>query len=380
VVRKVLFICPWPIFPPHFGGSDRTYNLVKNLSNWFEILVLYTDFRQIRGVKESQGAIPNVCLIKAGPNQRWAQLLSPFLLYEGLRIIGREKPDVIICEDIWPGLHATLLHFLTGVPFILDEFNAEYVRYERMGRRAGLLKAYEKICCQVADCVFCVSKADQKHIEKLGIASKKIWIVPNGIDVDKFAPNPDKRREIRHELGISDNTPIVLFFGKLDYQPNFEAIEIIFRHIMPRVLASVPAARFVIAGYAPPAKTYQHSNLIFPGMVPKIEDYINASDLVIAPLTSGGGVKFKILQSIACGKYVVTTRIGAEGIEAADDFMAITDDWDVFAETVVERLTTYHLIDPMSQSFVRFLETYAWENVAARACEAIHASFTHPRR
>jgi glycosyltransferase involved in cell wall biosynthesis len=375
VVKKILFVCPWPIFPPHFGGSDRTYNLVKGLSDEAEIFVLYTDYAQIREIERQHEEIPNVRLKGAGPNRRWAQLFSPILLFEGLRIIVKERPDVMMCEDIWSGLHAMLLHFLTGIPFIFDEFNAEYVRYERMGRNARVLRLYEKMCCRVAQRVFCVSEADKKHIEKLGAASGKILVVPNGVDIDKFAPDPGKRSETRQTLSIPDSTPVVLFFGKLDYQPNSEAVEMIVRHIMPKVLKKIPSARFVIAGYAPPTEAYLHNNLIFTGMVPKIEDYINASDVVIAPLISGGGVKFKILQSIACGKYVVTTSIGAEGIQEAGDFIQIADEWDLFSELVVERLSSNRGIDLAGHQFARFLQTYSWKNIAKRADEALQVSF-----
>jgi glycosyltransferase involved in cell wall biosynthesis len=95
-------------------------------------------------------------------------------------------------------------------------------------------------------------------------------------------------------------------------------------------------------------------------VVPKIEDYINASDVVIVPLISGGGTKFKIIQAVACGKPVVTTSIGAEGIDDAGDWMRVTDDWEQFARLIVDLLSVPQ--DPSLETLEQFRHDYSWEH------------------
>jgi len=141
--------------------------------------------------------------------------------------------------------------------------------------------------------------------------------------------------EIRKKLNLED-VPVILFFGKLDYKPNYEAIEIIRNEILPRVLKKKPNTKFLIVGDNPPLE-FKHQNIIFTGLVKKIEDYINASDFVICPLVSGGGTRIKILETLACGKPVISTTIGAEGIENEEnsELLYLCDDWNDFAEKII---------------------------------------------
>jgi len=367
---RILFISPFSIFPPHFGGSDRAYNLVKGLAQVYDVTILHTDYAQVKTHRPQDEEIPHVRVIKVGPPHRLAQVFNLLLMLKGLQLILAHRPDVMICEVFWSGLHTMFLHYTTGIPYIFDDLNAEYVRYQRMKRSAcGFVRWAEAVCAKSADQVFCVSEVDKDFLIELGIEGDKIAVVPNGIDMDQYRPNPAARLAVRRELGIADDEPMALFFGKLDYQPNAEAVEVLYQEIMPRVLAQNPAVRFVVAGYNPPRIQYAHPNLTFPGFVPRIEDYINASDVVVVPLTSGGGTKFKVVQSIACGKPVVTTSIGAEGIREADMAMVVADDWDEFA-----RLTLAILADGWeipSTALKSFRHEYSWQRMAEQAIEAI---------
>ena len=321
---KLLALAPFEIMPPHFGASERVYNLVEqlNLDGRFSLTVLYTDYAQVKMPRQLPPQWDNATVVKIGPARRWAQFLNPALIWRALQIIRREKPDLILCNHLWAGWHANILHGLTGIPFILDEHNVEYVRFVRMGKRsARLIRLWEQITSRLAAAILTVSEADKNHLTQLGIAADKIAIVPNAIDMTQYRPNPTVRAAVRADLGLDMTQPMLLFFGKLDYQPNAEAIAIIVQHLMPRILAQRPDAHFVICGYNPPVTQYQHPHLHFTGFVPKIEDYINAADVILVPLLSGGGTKFKIIQTVSCGKPVITTSIGAEGLELAEEWM-----------------------------------------------------------
>jgi glycosyltransferase involved in cell wall biosynthesis len=186
-MRKLLVISPFRIFPPAFGGADRTYHLVKGLAANYRVFLLHTNYDQLRSVVYQPEAIPNVSLHGVGPARRWAQLCNPLLVLEGLRLIGRERPDLLVAEALWAGLHTLILHALTGVPYVLDEFNVEYLRYQRMGRRwIGLIRSYERLSCRLARCVFCVSESERRALLDLGVRPEKLVLVPNGADLARF--------------------------------------------------------------------------------------------------------------------------------------------------------------------------------------------------
>ncbi|MEJ5312535.1 MAG: glycosyltransferase family 4 protein [Anaerolineae bacterium] len=359
---KLLLLAPFEIMPPHFGSSERIYNIVKQLANdgRFELFVLYTDYAQVRNVKPHSEVWPNATLISVGPRQRWAQFFNPRFLLRALRIISIEKPALLFCNHLWAGIHAVILHLLTGIPVVLDEHNAEYIRFQRMKRKsASLIRLWEQVVCHFATNVIAVSEADRQHLMRLGVADAKITVIPNAIDMHQYYPDPNIRTQVYAELNLPLEQPYLLFFGKLDYQPNAEAINVLVTEIMPRILQVEPTVWFVVCGYNPPREQYRHPRLIFTGIVPRIEHYINASAGVIVPLISGGGTKFKIIQAIACGKPVITTTLGAEGIEDAGAWLQVSDDWETFSRLAIQLLRQSPLIP--DDRLDNFRYQYSWE-------------------
>lgn len=373
-MKKVLVVAPFAIWPPHFGSSERVYNFMKQLAVYhhLHLFVLYTDYTQVVSSHRQKESWPNIEIIPVAPRRRWAQAINPLLVAKGLSLITQEAPDLILCEHLWASVHALLLHALTGVPYILDDHNAEYVRFGRMGRRtAPLIRLLERLVCHFARAVICVSEVDREHLSRLGTDAAKVSVIHNGVNTTQYRPNPAVRSSVRRQLGLPNNSPMLLFFGKLDYQPNAEAVEILTREIMPRVLEQLPEAHFVICGYNPPIEQYAHPRLVFTGVVPRIEDYINASDVVVVPLISGGGTKLKIVQSIACGQPVVTTSVGSEGITEAEEYMTVTDRWESFAEATISAIADPP--DPHGRNLQAFRHAYSWETAAKQLVDLIEA-------
>ncbi len=367
-MKKILIISPFNIFPPYSGAANRIYNLVKYLSRKNRVFLLCNNYKRIcsdENKSEYVSNLSNTVLYFVRSFKKLSQIINPLLLLEGLKIIKVNRPDYVIAEFTWSGLHAILLHFLTGVPYILDEHNVEFLRFDRIKRGNKLLifllKQYENLSCIFAHKIFCVSEVDRNLlIQNLNIDKNKIIIVPNGIDIDKIYRNEGKKETIRNELNIKENEKIILFYGTLDYKPNLEAVEIIHKEILPRIINKMPNTKFLVVGNNPPLK-YKHNSIIFTGLVDNLIDYINVSDLVICPLTSGGGTRIKILESIACGKTVVSTSIGAEGLidEESKDFLKIADDWDKFSEEIIKLIK----FPKKGKLPKKFIEKYDWKNI-----------------
>ena len=213
-----------------------------------------------------------------------------------------------------------------------------------------------------------MSEDDRKQINELGVNINKIITVPNGVDILQFRPEPSKKYEIANKLNINVESPIIIFSGSLNYTPNLQAIQIIYEKLINPVLEAVPDAKFVIVGSNPPLH-FKHESIIFTGYVEKIEDYINASDLVIAPLISGGGTKLKIVEAISCGKTVITTSVGAEGLigESTKGFLKIADNWNDFIIEMINSLKSSQSTD-LPRGFIKM---YSWDSIGDKLCKEI---------
>lgn len=136
--------------------------------------------------------------------------------------------------------------------------------------------------------------------------------------------------------------PIVLFTGAMNRPENWRGVLWFLDEIWPAVLAAVPSARFVIAGAKPPealvARVAATARAELTGFVDSLEPYYAEASVFVAPLRAGAGVKFKTVDALLRGVPVVSTEVGAEGIDAPELFGAVVDDAPAFAEAVVRQL------------------------------------------
>jgi len=365
---KILIISPSNTFPALSGGAVRTNALLKYLAKENEIFYVYNKYHQVKEVREgkikSKTKFSNVKLYSVGPSIRAAQLFNPLLLMKSYNIIKKEKIDLVIGEFAWSGIYLLLLKFLTSIPYVIDEHNIEYelvkFNYGFIGKLISpIVKLYEKVIWEFSKYIFCVSENDKKKIRNLRVNNKKIIVVPNGTE-DGFLKKIDKKR-IREKLNLSPDDSIILFFGKLDYYPNKEAINVIYKELLPRTLGKIKKnVKFLIVGSNPPK--IKNKNIIFTGPVENIKNYIDASDLVVNPLLHGAGTRFKILEAIACSKKVISTSVGAGELanENLKDFLVVNDDWDEFAEEITKNLNLPKKDGKLPK---KFLEKYLWGNI-----------------
>ena len=357
---KIAMIVPYPIFPPDEGGRVRAYNMLKHLSPEHET-VLFTP----RSAGNATSDLPTR-IYETTPEGRRHQIIDAGFLRRAHEIARRERPDVIVAEYPWPGLHAAYLARRLGVRFVYDAPNVEADRFRNTGSRAWpAVSAYERLVTRLASSVLTVSAEDRARFRQRGVQGHKLQIVPNGIDPAVIRPDAAAGAGVRGELGIGADTKMLLFFGQLSYAPNREAVDLIAHEVIPRLDAMGQEYVFVIAGKngGQLRSFYTHPRMRFTGAVADIAPYINAADAVAVPVASGGGTRLKVLESIACGRLVVATTVGAEGIDrtACGDFLTVMDDWDGFATALTRPAggTTGNVPAP-------FLDMYSWANIVGR--------------
>ncbi|MFH1641556.1 MAG: glycosyltransferase family 4 protein [Nanoarchaeota archaeon] len=432
---RILMISPSNTFPAISGSAVRTNAILKYLSKKSEVFYIYNKYHQVKEIKDKkldfniEKNIINAKLYPIGPLLKVTQLFNPFLLIKSYKIIKKQKIELIIGEFIWSGVYLLLLKFITGIPFIIDEHNIEYklirFNYGIIGRLLSpVVKIYEKSIWVYSKYIFCVSEEDKNIISNSGISDKKILVVPNGIEgilLKKISKN-----KIRKRLNLDPNDLIILFFGKLDYYPNKEAIYIIKDKILPRIIKMIKSynesykpvdnssvfnkskiirsiiptkqssgalnkssrqifghynlennndanigvldpscnkiknIKFLIVGSNPP--NIKDKNIIFTGPVRDIRDYIISCNIVINPLLHGSGSRLKIAETIACGKRIISTSIGAEGWinKGLEDFLRIEDNWDNFSEEIIKNILK------KENKIPKKLDRYLWANIINR--------------
>ncbi len=358
---KIVMIVPYPIFPADEGGRVRARNLLKQLAVDHDVVLLTP-----RSPANATNDLP-ITIREITPPGARHQILSPSFLRHAAAIARDERPDVVIAEYPWPALHAWWLSRAAGARFVLDAPNVEADRFRSTASRAWpFVAAYERLATRLASRVFTVSNDDRARFIRRGVPASKIEVVPNGVDPDVMHPDDAARAATRRALGIDDQTRLLLFFGQLNYAPNRDAIATIAREIAPRLDRLAGGYEIVIAGKGDIEafrRDFAHPRLRFTGVVAAIAPYINTADAVIAPIGSGGGTRLKVLESVACGTPVVSTPIGAEGIDrdACADLLVIADGWDSFAEAALDRERVKRGNVP-----ARFLDMYSWTAIVRR--------------
>jgi polysaccharide biosynthesis protein PslH len=172
---------------------------------------------------------------------------------------------------------------------------------------ARLLRRYEVRAAAAADSCSLVSGDDLARAPELRGAA----VVPNGVDTETFPFRaPD------------DRPPVLVFFGNLGYFPNESAARLVAEQVLPAVRERVPAARLRVVGHRPSAAVRRLARLDgvdVVGPVPAMAPVLHSAAVAVLPMTSGTGIKNKLLEAFSAGTPVVTNRTGMLGIEGIRD-------------------------------------------------------------
>lgn len=326
--QNMILISPHDVFPPKDGADRRIYLLTKALTKTYDVTYVGPFLENRKSVD-----LP-INVVEAFPNRAKYKTLN-FNLIKTVRNLLKQYPEAEIrLEFPWQGINMLFI----GRGFVLDEHNVEFLRCKRIGSRVwAFVYIYEFVLCHMSRKVICVSQTDKDFLMKyFRLNPEKVEVVENPVDTAIFYPDASNVKKIRRKLGLKDNENCVLFFGQLDNRPAIEALEIIINMIIPGLEKRELKYKLVICGKGDGKgllRKFSHRNVIFKGFVDRIQDYINASDVVIVPLKSGSGTRMKILESLACGKRVISTTIGAEGLKK-DRLLEIEDDWERFIERI----------------------------------------------
>lgn len=172
-------------------------------------------------------------------------------------------------------------------------------------RTAAIKGAYEFAYRDLVDRAWVVSPADQRAMRWLA-GLRQVDVIPNGVDTDYFAP-----------LDVKTIPNSCVFWGRLDFEPNIQALQWFCQKVWPQLQLMTPGARFRIFGFAPGREMEQLAGL--PGVeivgdLPDLREEISRSEVVVLPFQSGGGVKNKLLEAAGMARPLVCSQRACNGL------------------------------------------------------------------
>lgn len=289
------------------------------------------------------------------------------VLYVG----AREQIDVFQAEFPGYGVPCWLAARALDARCSIVQHNVEWDRLQDVTGLSGpaldRVRELELFALQRADEVIAVSQDDRARMVQAGIDDGRITVLPHGVDTGSY--DRSSSALLRYGLGFDADTPLLFFHGTLHYWPNTQAVQFIAEQLVPRLEQRVDDFQIVIAGLSPPTY-YAHPRITFTGPVDALPRWIQAADVCLCPVPSGGGTRMKLLEYFAAGKACVSTTKGAEGIRyEAGRELAIADEPDAFADEVVRLLEDPGARRAMGQAARAFVDFYDWTPIARRYLE-----------
>jgi polysaccharide biosynthesis protein PslH len=391
-----------PASPPRFGAQARVHGLMTQLARRHELtaVMLVDDAFDAEECRRAMQAYCREVVLVPNPHsceglaKRLLQLrsLASTRSFERLRVavpalqraldqvLRARRFDVVNLEFSFLG-RCNLRQAPSGErlpPLVVDSHNIDYElarQYARAGdslaRRlyAGAnwrkLRREELGTYRDADGVYFCSAADERRLVDQ-VPGVRTAVIPNAADVEYYQPRPT-------DPPLDGRT--VVFFGLLSYVPNVDGVTYFVQDIWPRIAEAHPDARLKIVGGRPPPslQALAGPRVKLTGFVPDLRPHLAGAAAVVVPLRLGGGTRLKIVEAMAMGKAIVSTTLGAEGIEAVPGRdLLIEDQPAAFADAVNRLLADPDLTARIGQSARRLaVQRYSW-NGAAQALEGFY--------
>ena len=282
-------------------------------------------------------------------------------------VLANNKFDIVQFESIFCAPYLKTVRENSSATCVLRAHNVEHLIWKRMadGSRglkklylnllAQRLKKYESEVVRKFDALLPMTTHDSKIFSDYApeVAQQ---VVPIGLSADVYPYNENQKEELS-----------LFHLGAMDWLPNREAVEWFLENCWLDLKNKFPQLKLYLAGRGFPQELkIEDSNIIYDDEIKNAVEYMQSKAIMVVPLLSGSGMRVKILQSFALGKSVVSTTIGAEGIECMDgENILIADSPSDFISAVSKLITDSSLRKKISRNSHRlFMEKYSSERIA----------------
>ncbi len=350
---RVLFLSPYPIWPPVHGGAVFMSQTVRHLARWAELnlIILLDHAWELEPHKEMPATVHSTeFLVRPEEKQKTIGSISPHAITEFAshdlewlihRQILTQQIDVLQIEytalaqygmkfrqiacilfehDVY---FQSVARQLPKVHGLIPRMKAAYEYLRAFRYELGVLSNFDRVqVCSPANAAFLTSYLPQ-------LAGRIDDHLRAGIDTSQYA---------FQTLGREPFT--MLFLGSFRHTPNQVALKWFIAEVMPRILQGCPQARLVVVGSEPPPR---HSlpdlgaAIELRGFVPDVHEPLSRYAVFVCPILGGSGMRVKLLEAFASGIPVVSTTLGAEGLTVTDgEICALADEPAAFAAHILD--------------------------------------------
>lgn len=380
---NILFISAILPYPLYSGGQVRIYNLLKRLSRTHAIhLFSFIRDEDENKWKKELDFCKSVTTVYRGRARQAKYLIKavcgryPWLLatYDNTQMrkavelkLSQQPFGLIHIEPgyVWPSVPNT------KIPLVVSEHNIEYEVYDsyvnhfsipflRPALRGDVRKIqlWEKRIWQKAASVIAVSESDKKYISS-EVASDKVFVVPNGVDLVRFPFSPKK--------SVNEKSLTFFFVGNFAWIQNRDSIEYLLTTLWPSISKKYPGAHVKIVGknFPDSLRHMMNDHIALLDHVDDIAVELRRADIMLAPIRVGGGTKYKILEAMGSGLPVITTTKGIEGLALANGKNIIVA--DTINETISAidiLMDSRHRMSIVSSARELIEKSYSWDIIA----------------
>ena len=341
---KVLQICHKPPIPTIDGGCIAINNISKSLIDELgsiKILTLSTHKHPFKINSYSNEYLKKTSIESSYVDTRFKIGNAIISLFKNnsynilrfysidfkkliIKTLKNSNYDVIVLESLFSCNYIKTIKDYSSSKIILRSHNIEYKIWDKISRKSSnpfkkvyfkilsnQLKKYELEILKKIDGVACISDNYKNEFKRLDF-KLKIETIPFGININNYSSNNK----------ISDEKKLKFFhIGAMDWLPNSEAAKWLINKIWPRIHKKIPNAELHLAGKNMPdwINSNQKLNIFNHKEVKDSLKFISEYDIMLVPILSGSGIRVKIIEGMALGKAIISTSLGAEGIDYKKD-------------------------------------------------------------
>jgi len=380
---NILFLTHVYPYPPDSGGLIFTYNAIKHeFENGNNVTIITFNNKSIETPLDQ---IADVHIIHKDTRNRFVGMLVNLfssIPYNSSKYVSEEIPslikkivetkgiDIIYIDHLHMAIYSNFIkRQWPNMPLIFRSQNVETTIMERFYQNQSnpfikiyafmqylKMRSYESKIVEVFDKCFMLTENDSQRIKEMNPKVKEVTI-PAGVDIIKYSPKPNT------EEGMT-----ILFLGSLNWLPNADGLKWFIDNVLDKVIAEIPNIKFFIVGKDPidqVKRLHDGNKIIVTGYVEDERDYISKCSVFIVPLRIGGGMRIKILNAMSMGKCIVSTSIGAEGINLKNHHdIYISDEPETFAKDIIFLLRNQAIREKVSLNARETISTnYSWKAV-----------------
>jgi len=377
---RILQLCNKPPLPAIDGGCIAMNNITQGLlkaGHEVKVLTIETDKHPFRPKELSESYLFNTAIeavyvdtklnlvdafssLVTADSYNISRFFSPDFDIKLIQTLRQRRFDVIHLESLFMTPYVATIRRYTKAKVVVRSHNLEYRIWERMAKGskntakrmyinhlAKQLKKYELQIFDMIDGIAAITPEDALKYATLG-CKKPIITIPFGIDVDEYSVD---RSAMEH--------PSLFHLGSMDWMPNKEGVNWFLENVWPSIHEQQPNLKLYLAGrnMNDEMLAMDRPNVVVLGEVDDATKFMNSKSVMLVPLLSAGGMRVKIIEGMALGKAIISTKIGAEGVDYTNmEHILIANNADEFAFMINKVVNDHGLVNTIGQNARRLIE------------------------